>query len=90
MAGRDQAVLRNRDLWQTLIGEVERWSDNRLEIKFWKIPREWNREADRWARDAVANERFSENFSTLMACWFSKFGLQGMSAWDRPCLEEIE
>jgi ribonuclease HI len=57
--------VKNKDLWQTLLGETERWSDRGLKIKFWKIPREWNTEADRWAKDAAANETCSDNFSDL-------------------------
>ena len=59
------AAVKNKDLWQTLLGEIERWFDEDLKIKFWRIPREWNTEADRWAKDVAANESCPEKFSTI-------------------------
>ncbi|RHZ63237.1 uncharacterized protein CDV56_108072 [Aspergillus thermomutatus] len=48
--------VKNKDLWQCLLGECERWADNGVKISFWRIPRELNKEADRWAKDAAAKE----------------------------------
>lgn len=47
------APVKNKDLWQILLGEAERLSDQGLKIRFWRIPREWNTEADKWAKDAA-------------------------------------
>lgn len=46
--------VKNKDLWQCLLGECERWADNGVMISFWRIPRELNKDADRWAKDAAA------------------------------------
>ncbi|KZZ95575.1 Ribonuclease H-like protein [Ascosphaera apis ARSEF 7405] len=46
--------VKNKDLWQCLLGEVERWSDGGLQVLFWRIPREQNTVADRCAKDAAA------------------------------------
>jgi ribonuclease HI len=59
------APVEDKDLWLTLLGECERWSSMGLKIKFWKIPRECNTEADRLARDAAANEPFFDKFSDI-------------------------
>lgn len=48
--------VKNRDLWECLLGEMERWNDQGMKVQFWRIPREWNTEADRHARIA-ATER---------------------------------
>ncbi|KAH6697558.1 hypothetical protein F5X68DRAFT_257700 [Plectosphaerella plurivora] len=46
----------NRDLWEALLGEVERWSSRGLLVEFWKIPRELNTRADTAAKDATKLE----------------------------------
>lgn len=45
--------VKNRDPWEALLGEVERWREQGLFIKFWKIPREMNTEADRAAKEVL-------------------------------------
>ncbi|KAF2969163.1 hypothetical protein GQX73_g4407 [Xylaria multiplex] len=45
--------VKNKDLWEMLLGEVERWHDEGLSIQFWKIPREWNKVADAAAKKAA-------------------------------------
>ncbi|KXG45591.1 uncharacterized protein PGRI_033580 [Penicillium griseofulvum] len=49
--------VRNRDLWECLLGEVEMWQERGLTVQFWRIPREWNTKADRHARAAATMER---------------------------------
>jgi ribonuclease HI len=39
------AVMK-RDLWELLLGEVERWSSRGLRVMLWRIPRELNVNAD--------------------------------------------
>ncbi|KAI0968019.1 ribonuclease H-like protein [Xylaria arbuscula] len=51
-----KADVKNRDLWEILLGEAERWQAEGLSIQFWKIPREWNEVADAAAKKA-AEER---------------------------------
>ncbi|KAF4251697.1 hypothetical protein CNMCM8980_005566 [Aspergillus fumigatiaffinis] len=48
--------VKNKDLWQCLLGECERWADNGVKISFWRIPRELNKEADRRAKAAAAEK----------------------------------
>ncbi|KAJ5182904.1 hypothetical protein N7492_000520 [Penicillium capsulatum] len=48
-----RAPVRNRDLWLCLLGEIERWHEQDLEVYFWRIKREWNLHADRKARKAA-------------------------------------
>jgi ribonuclease HI len=33
---------KNRDLWEDLLGEVERCNDQGMAVKLWEIPKEWN------------------------------------------------
>lgn len=53
---RTGADVKNKDLWEMLLGEAERWHDEGLGIQFWRIPRELNVEADRAAKEAADNE----------------------------------
>ncbi|KAJ5158946.1 uncharacterized protein N7500_008597 [Penicillium coprophilum] len=48
--------VRNRDLWECLLGEVEMWHDRGLTVQFWRIPRELNTKADRHAKSAALME----------------------------------
>jgi ribonuclease HI len=50
---RSGTPVKNKDLWQCLLGEIERADENGLRVKFWWIPREWNIEADHHAKAAV-------------------------------------
>ncbi|PWY71301.1 RNase H domain protein [Aspergillus eucalypticola CBS 122712] len=43
----------NRDLWECLLGELERWYDHGMDIQFWQIPKEWNTEAALLAEQAA-------------------------------------
>ncbi|KAI3144228.1 hypothetical protein CBS147326_1232 [Penicillium roqueforti] len=45
--------VKNKDLWQCLLGEMERWDDRGMRIQFWRIPRELNTEADELAKLAA-------------------------------------
>ncbi|KAI1028236.1 hypothetical protein LB503_002053 [Fusarium chuoi] len=49
----DGAVVSNVDMWQVFLGEVERWHEYGVKIQLWKIPREWNTEADRLAKEGA-------------------------------------
>ena len=57
--------VKNKDLWEALLGEVERWSDDGVGIKFWLIRRNLNAEADRWAREAAPKDSIEENFREI-------------------------
>lgn len=50
------AAVKNKDLWEMLLGEVERWKDEGLSIRFWRIPRDWNKTADAAAKKAASED----------------------------------
>ncbi|KAJ4293128.1 hypothetical protein N0V90_008410 [Kalmusia sp. IMI 367209] len=59
--------VKNKDLWEMLLGEVERWQEKGLVIKFWRIPRAWNHVADAAAKSAAAEVEVDE--------WADAYGL---------------
>ncbi|OIW23227.1 hypothetical protein CONLIGDRAFT_693786 [Coniochaeta ligniaria NRRL 30616] len=44
--------VKNRDLWELLLGEVESWMEHGLRVELWKVPREVNGDADGAAKEA--------------------------------------
>ncbi|XDG01664.1 hypothetical protein ABKA04_001279 [Annulohypoxylon sp. FPYF3050] len=52
--------VKNRDLWEGLLNEVERWKSLGLSIQFWKIPRDWNKIADEAAKKGAAHGRMPD------------------------------
>ncbi|RYP13210.1 hypothetical protein DL767_010848 [Monosporascus sp. MG133] len=52
--------VKNKDLWEMLLGEVERWDYWGLKIQFWRIPRMLNVTADRAAKQAAEKEDLDE------------------------------
>jgi ribonuclease HI len=48
--------VKNKDLWEMLLGEAEKWKDNGMTIHFWRIPRGWNTVADEAAKKAAAQD----------------------------------
>ncbi|KAF3055080.1 Ribonuclease H1 [Daldinia childiae] len=59
------AEVKNKDMWELLLGEFERWKEEGLSIKFWRIPRDWNNTADEAAKKAA-----SENEALNQWCHF--------------------
>ncbi|KAK8071167.1 hypothetical protein PG997_011370 [Apiospora hydei] len=55
-----RAPVKNSDLWEMLLGEVERWKDAGMDIQFWRIPREWNGVADAAAKKAAEGRDVDE------------------------------
>ncbi|KAJ4185722.1 hypothetical protein NW755_008172 [Fusarium falciforme] len=47
------AEVVNRDLWEALLGEIERLDEAGLKVEFWRIPRSMNAVADRAAKQAA-------------------------------------
>ncbi|KAK5788949.1 hypothetical protein VI817_009907 [Penicillium citrinum] len=45
--------VENIDLWQCLLGDVERLWDSAIQVLFWRIPRNLNQDADGLARTAT-------------------------------------
>jgi ribonuclease HI len=54
--GSGGADVKNKDLWEMLLGECERAYGHGLAIQFWHIPREWNTLADAGAKKVAAEE----------------------------------
>lgn len=57
--------VKNKDLWEMLLGECERAQKNELAIQFWKIPREWNALADGGAKKAAAKGDAPDNWKAF-------------------------
>ncbi len=49
-------AVKNRDLWEALLGEIERRKEDGTTVEFWRIPREWNTVADAAAKAAAAEK----------------------------------
>ncbi|KAI1091705.1 ribonuclease H-like domain-containing protein [Rostrohypoxylon terebratum] len=47
--------VQNRDLWEELLSEVERWDSLGLSVRFWRIPRDLNKLADEVAKQGAEN-----------------------------------
>ncbi|KAH8163738.1 hypothetical protein CIB48_g4509 [Xylaria polymorpha] len=45
--------VKNQDLWQLFLGEVEKCRETGLEVELWKIPREMNDVADAVAKETI-------------------------------------
>ncbi|UNI23037.1 Ribonuclease H [Purpureocillium takamizusanense] len=45
--------VKNRDLWEALLGEIEKLDGAGVEVQFWRIPRAMNRAADCAAKEAA-------------------------------------
>jgi ribonuclease HI len=63
------ADVKNKDLWEMLLGEVERHHDQGVSIQFWRIPRAWNTVADEAAKKA-ATENAIDQWSEMMGVCF--------------------
>ncbi|KAK9774581.1 putative MYND-type zinc finger protein samB [Seiridium cardinale] len=57
--------VKNKDLWELLLGEVEKWKDRGLGVELWKIPRELNKIADKAAKKAANEETVEMGFRDL-------------------------
>ncbi|KAH9990073.1 ribonuclease H-like protein [Xylariaceae sp. FL0662B] len=63
---RGRAHVKNRDLWEMLLGEVEKCNDKGLSIRFWRIPRGWNEVADAAAKQAASDDRVPNQWMDAM------------------------
>ena len=59
------ADVKNKDMWEALLGEFERWEDEGLSIKFWRIPRAWNKTADAEAKKAASKDEVTEQWAEI-------------------------
>jgi ribonuclease HI len=60
-----RTAVKNRDLWEELLGEVIGYQESGMEVCFWKIPRAWNTEADQTAKAGAREER-CKDFSAMI------------------------
>ncbi|KIV89194.1 hypothetical protein PV10_08782 [Exophiala mesophila] len=60
--------VKNRDLWELYLAELQRCSNSGLHVLFWKIPREWNSTADAAAREAATLPDTEEYSKVLGVC----------------------
>ncbi|KXX75727.1 Ribonuclease H [Madurella mycetomatis] len=58
--------VKNKDLWELLLGEVERWNGRGLRVAFWAIPRELNTYADGAAKEAAQKRTTEAEFRDVM------------------------
>lgn len=59
-------AVKNKDLWEMLLGEVERWDEEELEVVFWRIGREHNKIADAAAKKAAEEGADEAEFMDVM------------------------
>lgn len=57
--------VKNRDLWEALLGEGEKWRGKNVDVRFWLIPRELNAEADQKAKES-ATHKDQDQFMDIM------------------------
>lgn len=63
--GAESVGVKNKDLWEVLLGECERYRRKGLAIQFWRMPREWNTLADEGAKKAAAEEEAPAKWITV-------------------------
>lgn len=64
--GRGWADVKNRDLWEVLLGEIERYRGQGMAVEFWRIPREWNSVVDAAAKEAAAEVAVPNEWREVM------------------------
>ncbi|KAK1832049.1 ribonuclease H-like domain-containing protein [Podospora conica] len=62
--------VKNKDLWEALLGEIERFDAAGMSIQFWRIPREWNTIADAAAKEAATTDEAPEQWTEMMGMNF--------------------
>ncbi|KAJ6032068.1 hypothetical protein N7540_002800 [Penicillium herquei] len=65
---RNGGLVKNRDLWECLLREIKLADEKGLDIQFWRIPREWNTDADRYAKIAAAEVMRCVTLPSTVAC----------------------
>ncbi|KAK6956617.1 hypothetical protein Daesc_001896 [Daldinia eschscholtzii] len=63
-------TVKNQDLWKFLLGEFERWEEEGLTIKFWRIPRDWNNTADAAAKEAASRYEAPDRWTEVIGLPF--------------------
>ncbi|KAF4993686.1 hypothetical protein FDECE_13343 [Fusarium decemcellulare] len=62
---RNNGKVKNKDLWELLLGEAERWEHQGLRVSLWKIPRELNGDADAAAKQVARNGSAMAEFTDI-------------------------
>ncbi|KAF9875572.1 putative RNase H domain-containing protein [Colletotrichum karsti] len=57
--------VKSRDLWEALLLGIERLHEHGMAVRFWKIPRKWNQDADRAAKGAAAVLEATPNYTDI-------------------------
>ncbi|KAI0178857.1 RNase H domain protein [Hypoxylon sp. FL1284] len=57
--------VKNQDLWELFLGEVEKCKEAGLEVELWKIPREMNGVADTAAKKAIHKGAVPTDFENI-------------------------
>ncbi|KAK0657949.1 ribonuclease H-like domain-containing protein [Cercophora newfieldiana] len=63
---RKGVAVKNKDLWEALLGEIEKFKDVGMTVEFWRIPREWNVVADAAAKEAAAEEEAPDQWMEMI------------------------
>lgn len=53
-------MIKNQDLWRLLLRVVRRLFQYGIQVLLWRIPRNFNRDADRAAREAAGEDAVEE------------------------------
>lgn len=68
---RGGVAVKNRDLWEALLGEIEKYKEeDGMAVQFWRIPREWNTVADVAAKQAAAEEDAPNEWTEVIGMMF--------------------
>ncbi|KAI1266495.1 hypothetical protein F5Y18DRAFT_444957 [Xylariaceae sp. FL1019] len=62
---RNGTPVKNQDLWELFLGEVEKCKETGLEIALWRIPREMNEFADVVAKETIHKGEAPVNFENV-------------------------
>jgi ribonuclease HI len=62
-------AIQNQDLWEVLLGEVEKHHRHGLKVMFWKIPEEWNEVAGDFAK-ALSESKGPHSWVDFMDIYF--------------------
>lgn len=57
--------VKNQDLWELFLGEVEKCRETGLEVELWKIPREMNEVADAVAKETIRKGAVPTDFENI-------------------------
>ncbi|KAI0454315.1 hypothetical protein F5B21DRAFT_240231 [Xylaria acuta] len=57
--------VKNQDLWELFLGEVEKCRETGLEVELWKIPREMNEVADAVAKETIYKGAAPTDFENI-------------------------